>query len=122
MKTEGMENLMSLGVSGAFGWTCGFGATRFGFNRLGYYSEFSGIYQRKRSKKGWVMSREIHYRTKNPKTEKQQAWRAVFASGLLAWRDLTDSQKLILSNQGRKLCMTGFNLFQSRYLRNHLLS
>lgn len=113
------EALVSLGTRGTFGFSCGLGRIRLGLTRLGYFSEFAGIYQRHRVRGGWGISRMTFYRTSNPQTPVQQAWRSIFAAGWAVYNSLTPDEKALLSKQARKRGLTGANLFMSRWLQSH---
>lgn len=113
------EALVSLGTRGTFGFSCGFGAIRFGNARYGYFSEYAGIYKRHRVRGGWGVSRGQFYRPMNPRTPTQQAWRTVFADAWGVYNSLTPDQKAILYAQARKKSMTAANLFMSQWLTSH---
>ena len=110
---------MSLGVRGRFGYSNGYGAIKFGDNAFGLLTEYAGIYSRKKLRKGWGLSRMTHYRPTNPRTTAQQAWRALFADAMASYALLTSDQKALLSKEGRKVGLIGYNLFVRRYLQSH---
>lgn len=114
-----MQKLNSLDARGTFGYSGGFGLIKFSYNRFGFYSQYSGIYSRKKLVKGWGLSRMTFYRSSNPQTTLQQAWRTVFANGKSAYDLLTAPQKARLRKQAINYRMTGYNLFMSRWLQGH---
>src|SRR5574337_392216 len=101
--------LVSLNARGKLGYTAAVGFARCGISRCGSSKLYGGIYQRKKTLNGWRTSRMRYYRPSNPQTTAQQAWRSIFASGLTAWRALTDDERKLLSKQALSYRMTGFN-------------
>jgi len=117
-------------IRGRAGFTAGVGFLRCGYSRLGASKVFGGIFSRKLIAKGvgwqnprlagrWGISRMRYYRPTNPQTIPQQAWRGVFASGKAQYDLLTTGQRALLSKEAHKRHMTGYNLFQSRWLASH---
>lgn len=117
----GMEKLLSLHASKKFGFTAAAGFARCGYSRCGSSKEFGGVYQKKLTKNGWKVSRGRYQRPTNPQTTEQQAWRSVFAAGVVAYGDLTTDEKVVLSRQGRAYKMSGWNLFLRQYLQANRL-
>ncbi len=113
------SRFLALSVRGKMGFTGAVGMARAGYSKAGASKQFGGIYQRKKTKKGWRTSRMRYYNPSNPQTETQQAWRAVLASGWEAYALLTTDEKVLLSKQARLRRMTGPNLFMSRWLQSH---
>lgn len=114
---SGLSKLASVDVRGEFGFSCGFGKGKWNLGRWGFYSPYAGIFSGKVTKKGRGLSQMIFYRPSNPQTPIQQAWRAKFTAGKAAWDALTPDEKLALSKEAQGRGMTGYNLFQSRWLR-----
>jgi hypothetical protein len=54
----------------------------------------------------------------NPRTERQQEHRAVFAEAVKAWKGLSLKERKKLDKEARE--MTGFNLYVSRYIKRRL--
>ena len=77
---RGLDKGMSFDARGKFGFSGGFGKLKFGYNKFGFYSKFAGIYSRKKTNKGWQLSRMVHYRPKNPNTFYQYIQRYYFSS------------------------------------------
>jgi hypothetical protein len=111
-------NITTIGQVGKGG---GFGRISLGYNIFGHYSPFFGIFSKKRfGKESWVSNMRF-YRTPNPRTPAQQAWRAVFRAGKLAWDVLDEGTKDYYRIEGKKKKMEGYNIFMSGYLYSHRL-
>jgi len=54
----------------------------------------------------------------NPRTERQQGHRAVFAEAVKAWKKLSLKERKSLNREARE--MTGFNLYVSRFIKKRL--
>jgi hypothetical protein len=52
----------------------------------------------------------------NPRTPKQQAWRAIFRAGVLEWQALDSETKAFYNTLATPLHIEGFNLFMRRWL------
>lgn len=115
-----IEKLASLEIRGQLGFTSGCGLARCGYSRCGASKDYGGVYQRKKTLKGWRTSRMRYYRPTNPQTEAQQNWRANVGLGWEAYALLTDEQKVLLSKQARLLRMSGPNLFMRRWLKGEI--
>lgn len=113
------EALYSLTQRGQFSIPGGFGKICFGWSEFGYYYEKAGIYQVRHTKTGTATILERHYKPTNPQTQKQQAWRAVFASGQSAWRNLTPEAKAVYNNAKYPANMSGRERFMKEYLNAH---
>lgn len=72
-----------------------------------------------RYRPGIGQERMDYYTPTNPRTDEQQAWRAVFAEGIAAWHTLSDEEKEEWRQKAEKKRMVGQHLFQSVYLRTH---
>jgi len=113
------RRLNSLSVTKKFGRGGGFGKICFGYNFFGFYSIFSGIYQKKYYYGKPYISKSKFYRPTNPRTTAQQAWRAVFSASWVAWRALDSDTQEIYKKKGALKKMGGANLFISEYLKAH---
>lgn len=113
------DSLMSIGARGSFAFGRGYGDCRYGKARYGSSVSYAGIYQKKKTLKGYRVSQMKFYRPTNPQTPTQQAWRAVFADAWVAYAGLTTDQKLIYSKKARKLRLSGPQLFLKQYLQAH---
>ena len=58
---------------------------------------------------------KFYYPT-NPRTTKQQAWRAVFRTGKATWDALAPQTKTKYNKRAYAYKFTGFNLFMREYL------
>jgi len=73
--------------------------------RLVFYSRFGKTIMR-----AWIIP-------PNPRTPAQQANRSRFRDAMLSWRQLPDEEKDSFNRKGKKLGMTGHNLYISRYMK-----
>jgi len=74
-----------------------------------------------RFRPGYGQEKMAYYTPANPQTEKQQAWRQVFADGIAAWKALDDEEKAEWWEKAKRKQMCGPHLFQSHYLNTHKL-
>lgn len=107
------------GILDGIGENIFYGRAHYGLTRTHGFAGVSGIYSRKRTLKGWAISRMKFYRPTNTQQPAQQAWRSSFADGMAQYALLTAPEKALLSKEGRKRNMLGFNLFMSRWLQSH---
>jgi hypothetical protein len=125
-----LDTTLALEMRGRLGFGRGYGFNAFGYSRYGSFNNVSGIYSRKLIASGddwqnakkagrWAISAMRFYRPTNPQTEKQQTWRGFFTEGKVQYDLLTTGQRALLSKEARKRRMTGYNLFQSRWLASH---
>jgi hypothetical protein len=121
MRTGNMGKLLSLDARGQFGYSGGLGRIALGYNRLGFYSWWCGIYQKKYFYGKPFISRMKFYRPTNPRTVPQQAWRAVMAQAVSSWQSLDNTTKLRYNKRSNGRHMTGFNLYIKDYLESHRL-
>ena len=77
-----------------------------------------GIYQIRTRGGKRVHVQCIHYKPTNPQTVPQQANRAKFAAGVLAWQGLTTEQKNVYNEIAKKKRNSGYAL----YLREYMLA
>lgn len=102
-----------------FGFSHSFGTAFFGYTRFGDFNEYAGIYTYRNN---WKQRKHIamqFYWPTNPQTVPQQAWRAVFANGAVAWQSLTSDQKAEYNKRAKQKHMTGYHLHQREYLSSH---
>jgi hypothetical protein len=121
MRTGTMGKLYSLDARGKFGFSGGLGRMALGYNRVGFYNWFCGIYAKHYYYGKPYISRMKFYRPANPQTEAQQAWRAVYADSINSWRALSDNEKKRYNTRAFGQRMSGYNLFQKEYLNSHKL-
>lgn len=119
MRTGALGKGMSLDARGKFARGGGFGRISFGYNYFGFYSWYSGIYQKLYIWGKPYISRKKFNWGSNPQTEVQQLWRSVIASGVLEWQSFTSDQKLSYNARARGLTMSGYNLFLREWLNSH---
>ena len=112
---------MSIDASGAFGKGGGLGLMTLGFNYLGYYTKYAGIYVHYKNPGFRYLLRKKHYRPTNPHTIPQENWRDVFRAGRALWATLTPEDHLYWHKRGQNERMSGLNLFMRYYLNNHKL-
>jgi hypothetical protein len=135
------ERLFDCGVSGKFGTPYLLGEKMLGYGYLGQQEiqivlcglDFDesgilllgaddvrwGVYQKRHGKHFSYYVREKFMVPRNPRTEIQQAWRNVFASGMEAWGDLTESERKLYNERGHRLKLHGVNLFLREWLNSH---
>jgi hypothetical protein len=116
MRADGLKKMLSEDARGKFGRGGGFGRIAFGYNFFGFYSEFSGIYQKHYYCGKPYISKMKFYRPSNPRTDKQQAWRNKFASGMQAWGALEPEVKEQWSIKAKKERIPAYSLFLRQYL------
>lgn len=121
MRAEIVDGAQIIDIRGKLGRGGGFGRVTFSYNFFGFYSKYSGIYSKKYYYGDPYISKMKFYRPTNPQTEAQQAWRDVFADGKIAWDSLDPETKEQYRLKGQKRKMTGYNFFQSEYLKSHRL-
>ena len=120
----------ALGMVGVLKAGGGCGIARCAANRCADDGNMAGIYQRRmygsgvtlasKKKAGRIgISQGAFYPYVITHTGPQEAWRTVFANGKGQYDLLTTDQRLLLSKQARSLCMSGYNLFMSRWLQSH---
>lgn len=114
-----IQGLLSDDFRGKFGRPSGFGAYICGENRLGEFEPRSGVYQVHRTGKRKMLSRHVDNFPTNPRTPAQQAWRAIFASGKLAWDSLDTETQRTYNVRRYPPHMSGYNRFMSEYLKEH---
>lgn len=119
MRAGSMGKNYSLDTRGKFGKGGGFGRVALGYNHFGFYSWYSGIYQKLYYFGKPHISRKKFNWGSNPQTELQQAWRAVLASGWVEWATYTDEQKNEFKIRAVSLHMSGANLFMREWLISH---
>lgn len=110
------EMFLSFEAQKKFGKPNLYGCSFFGVSEYGDDLALSGVYQKRRINGKPVFVRMKHMIPKNPQTEKQQAWRAIFADGVTAWHNLTESERVEYNRLAIPYRIEGFNLFLKRYL------
>lgn len=75
------------------------------------------IYQRRMGTNGKITIKEKYYKPSNPQSPAQTARRNLFASGLVAWRGLSDAEKENYKIYGAPFRLPGWHRFMSLYLK-----
>lgn len=112
------ESNQSLQTYGVVGRPWGAGLITAGYSFYGDDFPYSGIYQRRRGKKGQIVIRMKHYRSPNPQTDAQQEWRAYFAYLKTLWDVMSESEKDFWRASKPPYNMGGWNRFASYHLKN----
>jgi hypothetical protein len=113
------QGLCSDEFIGPFGRPAGLGAYVCGANRLGEYSEITGVYQRHLTKKGLKLNLHRDNFPSNPRTPAQQAWRDLFRSAMTAWKALDAETKLAYNKRVYPPGQPGQNRFIKEYIKLH---
>lgn len=108
---------LSLSTRGIVGRPFGAGMMWAGYSRVGDDFEYSGIYQRRPRITGQILVKMKHYRSPNPRTDKQQAWRGYFADVKGIWDTFTPTVKEVWQKTLVKKGMGGWNTFASVYMK-----
>jgi len=113
------DRLLSIATVNKFGRPNGLGFITCGVSLLADDNGMAGIYQNRRygNKKSIVRMR--HYVPTNRQLENQQIWRAYFATVLLSWQNLSQSEKDIWNKKSFPAHMTGWNRYASYHLKAH---
>lgn len=123
---EGIERLMSFTARNRFGKNRFFGSSLFGDVKFGdseikvKFEEgrevvYSGVYSEKHLNNKNFFTRGHYYIPLNPRTDKQQQNRNLFAQCVFAWHDLTKEEKAVYNKRAKNKGYTGFNLFIKEY-------
>lgn len=115
---EGTNKILSLHAQKRLGFSQDFGSAFFGFVQFGESNKYAGIWQRKKTKAGWKISREAFYWPTNPSSTAQQSRRSLFAASIAAWQSLTDEQKRVYNRKAEKRRISGYNLFIKFYMNS----
>jgi len=75
-----------------------------------------GIYHMRMTNEGKKSIKMKFYVPYNPQTPEQQANRAKFAAGVLAWQGLTLPQKNVYRRRAANKHFSGYNLFLREYM------
>lgn len=58
---------------------------------------------------------------RNPNTESQKKVRRTFADAVKAWQSMDPDEKYKFNRKARNLCMSGYNLFISGYIKTSII-
>lgn len=108
---------LSIKTHGVIGRPWGAGRHTVGYTYTGDDFEYAGVYQRRPRITGQILVKMKHYRSPNPRTDKQQAWRGYFADVKLVWDDFTPVVKDVWRTLLVKKGMGGWNTFASVYMK-----
>jgi len=110
------ESRIGVEIRGKLGAPSAYGTRNYGGFNYGAGADVAGIY-RVRHRWGKTIQEKLpFYWPTNPKTEPQQAWRAIFSDGVVAWQALSEESKNGYRDLAKSLDITGFNLFMREYL------
>ena len=114
------NGLMSLGARGKFGKPNKLGTHWLGWTELGEDNDRAGYYQYHWNQHAKYYNKSVFYWNPPHTTETALAWKAVFAIGVQAWKDLTDAERLVYNNLKYPKAQTGFTRFMSKYLKEQV--
>ena len=97
----------------------GCGKARLGIDSFGDIIIFSGLYNIYHANGKTKFYRDSFYIPDNPRTLTQQTNRAKMTAAVLAWKALTDDEKLFYNKRAFGKRMSGYNLFLKKYLLSH---
>jgi hypothetical protein len=117
MHTGAMGKVYSIDARGKFGFSGGFGRIAFGYNRLGFYNWYCGIYMKKYLWGKPYISRGKFWRPTNTRMLGQQNWRYTFKYAMDLWKNLDTETKNIYIERAKPLHLIGYNLFVKEFLR-----
>jgi len=110
------QSNFSLATRGIVGRPIGAGAQLAGYSWVADQNPFSGIYQSRPSKAGRVLVKMKHYRSPNPQTDKQQAWRGYFRDVLIVWHAMSIENKHTFTSKRRSGAGGWWNKFARAYM------
>jgi len=105
----------SLEVRGTVGKPNGLGFHFMGFSLVGDDNRFTGVFQRRRSRKGQVVVKMRHYYPIDTATMKKAIWRKYHGDLIKYWQFLTATQKEKLRKDGIKYSRSGINRLCTEY-------
>lgn len=115
-----IEGMYFFEMRGKLGISTGLGRYCVGLNRLGDPKLKQGILRLNKRHRSNATVLMKTYRPTNPKSEQQQANRAVFAQGVAGWHELTAEEKLNYRRIGAKQNRNGFQIYMKEYMRANL--
>jgi len=127
LETNNKKFLLSNTAQKSIGGFCEFGCSMYGKTYYGKEPvviefedgkilEISGVYQKRKSKKGTFIVKERFYFPKNPRTESQQAVRQNIRNAVVFWQDLTSNEKAQYNERAKGKNFSGYNLFIREYI------
>jgi len=79
--------------------------------------QISGIYHRNHAAGDEVYQRLPYYFPRDPKSDPQKAQRQKMTDSVIAWHNLTSSEKEVYNERAKGKNLFGFNLFLSEYMK-----
>lgn len=119
-KVFGLDRALTHHVRGKIGRSCGFGRTRFAYNRMGFYSPYVGVYSTYPTKNGRMTRLKKYHRPPLFNTVPAIMTRIHFAQAVGHWRMLTEQERQNYNKKAKRYKLTGYNLYISRYLKNEV--
>lgn len=113
------QNLLSEKQQQKFGRPLWWGDNFMGYTLFGDDCPIAGVYQSRPTKAGRIIVFQGFSIPIDPRTPKQQAWRGVYASGVLAWQNLTSSEKELYNEKAKGKNFSGYNFFLREFLLSH---
>ena len=110
------DTVLSVQSVGIVGRPLGAGCVTAGLSWAGDDNPFSGIYQRRPRPTGQILVKMKHYRSPNPRTDSQQAWRAYFKDVLAFWHALPPEFREYMKLKRYPTGMGGWNRFARLYM------
>jgi len=114
-----IEGLHSISFFKKFGLPNGFGEIWFGYSEFGDDNPYSAIYRRNFKKSGEVISRIRYYCPPASRSVAQATRRDLFVAAVLAWQNLTSSERQTWREKAIRTETRGYNLFLSSYIHDH---
>lgn len=111
------ESALSMKTVGVIGRPWGAGRILAGYSWVGDENEYSGVYQRRPRATGQILVKMKHYRSPNPQTDKQQAWRMYFKDILAVWHALPAGIRDDMRARKYPVGMGGWNRYCRAYMR-----
>jgi len=113
-----VEKGIGLNTRKKLGRSSEYGQRIYGSHKYAEYDHRYGIYAVWTRKGKQINVKLPFYIPTNPRTEAQQANRAIFTAAVLAWQNLTTDQKNGYNEKAKYKHLSGYNL----YIREYLLS
>jgi len=92
---------------------------KFGIRKGGIPGPNACIYRTRKFNGVRIIEKMDYYTPTNPQTIPQQANRGIFADAVLAWQNLTATQKEVYNKRAVGKQMSGYNLFIREYMLSH---
>jgi len=127
---KGIEKLFSVEAHNKFGKNRFLGSSHFGASDFGTDDiivkvgrerdiTLTGVYSLKHLNNKRFFTRGRYYFPSNPRTQRQQEVRQVFANAVHAWQSLTDEQKSVYNERAKGKSLLGYSIFIREYILSH---